>query len=165
MQKYIILCTSIWLQLSSVFNTCILLSKNASETRHQLLLPTCYASPVLRSPLPWRGSHNGQHIAVGKKWSKSPIFKFLRESRGPSWYYGAWKFTVVFISSTAITRVIYCYQQGNLWIPTNTAGGKWTSPGTNVFCVLRLYWHNDLCVFCLPLIFIRTELASRHYYC
>ena len=132
MPKYITLFTPNWLQLSSVLNTFVLLSKHASETHHQLLLPIRCASPPASSP---GGTHNGQHIAVARKWLKSPIFKCFRESRGPSWYYVAWRFTVVFISSTAITRAIYCYQQGNLWIPTDTAEGQWTSSGTNIFCV------------------------------
>lgn len=95
--------------------------------------PHLLCQPPLQ--LPWRDSHNGQLIAVARKWLKSRIFKGFRESRGASWYYVAWRFTVVFISRIAITRVISCYQQGNLWIPTDTAGWKWTSPGTNIFCV------------------------------
>lgn len=65
---------------------------------------------------------------------KVPFFNALGDVGEPSWYYVAWGFTVMLISSTAITRAICCYQQGNLWIPADTAGRKWMFPGTDIFC-------------------------------
>lgn len=117
MLKYIILFTPNWQQLSSVLNACNT-AKQAGKLHMTPAAPPCLLCQEM----------------MARKWLKSPILKCFREGRGPSWYYVAWRFAVVFSIGTAIARVIYFYQQGHHWIPTDTARGKWTSPGTNVFC-------------------------------